>query len=193
MKSWLLLALSVLNISWNDANDSDNSLPCEFYDSIDISAGIRHSNESITYNEMEFTPDNYGIVDYRFVNGAERVTVQPYHRGCPCGIRKCTRLCCPYGSALIGLKYIENTLQLSCENHDSAKNPQIVVFDQNTHAKTHRLEEDYVLLERPTCKQHYTAAGNFKFTDVSIFFIRFHCDYLKLHLLLTEWRTFIRR
>lgn len=72
-------------------------IPCEFYDSTAIDGGRRLSNGSIKHDGVMYNPDQYGTIDYSITDNFEQVSVRNHIRGCVCNMKKCIRLCCPYG------------------------------------------------------------------------------------------------
>lgn len=105
---------------------SSDELPCDFYDSINITEGVHHPNESITFNGTEYNDNNYARINYDVVNGT-RMEVRPYFRGCPCKIKPCVRLCCPYG---MFAKFDLSTISCDDEN-ETAKKFEIKMSDEN--------------------------------------------------------------
>lgn len=86
----LLIGIGLLNGYYVIA--TSNELPCQFIDSIDISEGALQPNQSIVYDGVEFTPADYAEVDYDLINGVERISTQPYARGCLCNRKPCIRV-----------------------------------------------------------------------------------------------------
>lgn len=72
-------------------------IPCELYDSTVIDGGRRLSNGSIKYDGVMYNPDQYATIDSSIIDDFEIVSVKNHIRGCVCNIKKCIRLCCPYG------------------------------------------------------------------------------------------------
>lgn len=104
---------------------SSNELPCHFYDSINITDGVHHPNQSITFNGIEYTDNHYARIDYDVVNRTQTI-VRPYFRGCSCKVRPCVRLCCPYGM------FAEfNLSTISCDENEAAKKFEIKMSDEN--------------------------------------------------------------
>lgn len=78
----------------NKQSQSDSSnTTCDFFDTIDITAGVRHENGSITYDNVEYRRDKYQNYTYIMVNG-EKVPAQQHLRGCLCQIKICVRVNC---------------------------------------------------------------------------------------------------
>lgn len=105
----------------------DGQLPCDFRDSVNITGGIRHPNKSISFDNTVFSFSEYATVHY-VLNGKERVQTEPHIRGCPCKIRKCIRLCCPYGSFV---KSTAEDYSIECSENEAAKNFEVQMLDTN--------------------------------------------------------------
>lgn len=75
-----------------------SNLPCNFYDSINITDGTLHPNQSIIFNGIEYPSHQYAIVNHYLDNELQRKIVKAYVRGCVCNIRFCIRFCCPFGT-----------------------------------------------------------------------------------------------
>ncbi|XP_058054277.1 G-protein coupled receptor Mth2-like [Anopheles bellator] len=71
-----------------------NSLPCDFIDSVNITAGERLANGDIRHDGVVYNSTFYRTIDYDYVDFASRRYVAPYVRGCLCAVRICVRLCC---------------------------------------------------------------------------------------------------
>lgn len=73
-------------------------IPCAFYDSTMIDYGRHLNNGSIKYDGVMYNPDQYGTIYHSLTNNDfEKVSVKNEIRGCVCSVKKCIRLCCPYG------------------------------------------------------------------------------------------------
>lgn len=73
-------------------------IPCEFYDSTTIGHGRHLNNGSIKYNGVMFNPDQYGTIDHSITNNNFEIVYDKNRiRGCVCNVKKCIRICCPYG------------------------------------------------------------------------------------------------
>lgn len=115
MKSTTILIAFCITSSY--AVPSEQKLPCDYLDSINITNGIRHENKSISFEGVEYTNHLYAEVDFVIENRANeslRVPVQPYLRGCLCKIKKCIRLCCP-------IDHYYNNSSGICFRNESAK------------------------------------------------------------------------
>lgn len=156
---WSML-IGFFCISVNEAFLIDRQLPCDFVDSIDISTGIPYTNKSIIFNGMIFPEDQYAKVNYVLKNGTKPIIVEPYVRGCPCNIRPCVRLCCPFGTFV---KIMTSDGKFECSEHDSAWSFGVDVIDKNN--QTEIFEQHFGFVDR-ICKLHFYA-DVFKITNVN--------------------------
>lgn len=170
---WRIL-IGIFCINSNEAFFIDRELPCQFVDSIDISAGVYHPNNSITFRGMLFPEHEYAKVNYILNDGIRPVIVEPYVRGCPCNIKPCIRLCCPFGytSPEGSLKCIHNETNTWSTLHSD-------IIRENNQSKVLDLSQNFGFVER-ICKLHYYA-DDFKIQNVSnsfdeIFFFLFTND-----------------
>lgn len=151
---FLSLLLPLLCVDWIQA--FLNELPCDFLDSIDISNGILLANKSIIYSGIEYQVRNYGRINYNVNNELEPITVESYYfRGCPCQIKSCIRLCCPYGSFVDAIGYFEDEQPqpIYCRNHSAARNVMAEIQYENNQSKTLNLDEHFAYVNR-ICKRH---------------------------------------
>lgn len=163
MKFWLLLLL-LQCVDWIQA--FFHELPCNFLDSIDISNGIMQANNSIIYSGVEYQVENYGRINYILNDELKPITVKPYFRGCPCQIKSCIRLCCPYGSFVDTIEFIKDQQQqnINCRNHSAARNVMAEILHESNQSKTLNLDENFTYVNR-ICKTHYYA-DEFNITEV---------------------------
>lgn len=82
---WLILEIPVLHATINEASPNQ-TLPCDFLDSYNITDGIRHENGSISFEGVDYPSDLYAAVNYQVVLGRNK-SFEPYVRGCLCKIR----------------------------------------------------------------------------------------------------------
>lgn len=128
------------------------SLPCDYHDSIDITNGTKHPNNSISLNGHEFQPDHYAKINYKVENG-KRVRTNPVTRGCPCLIRPCTRLCCPYGTYSI----LEGTDITGCTEHDPSMKFEIILQFHNGTQNDHFDGVQHFGFANRICEHHFFA------------------------------------
>lgn len=77
---WVLLGVLLVQINISAAS-LNQTLPCEFLDSKNISAGVRHEDGSISFEGVDFPKSLYAEVDYDVIGG-QKVPVKPHLRGC---------------------------------------------------------------------------------------------------------------
>lgn len=160
---FILLAL-LCCVFYTEASLRRLNLPCHFIDSIDISSGILQSNKSILFNGMEFPEDQYAEVNYVLRNGSKPIVVKPYFRGCPCHIKTCIQLCCPYGSFE---ESVQENGDIICRKYEAAKNIQSKILFENNRTEIVNLEQQFTFIDR-LCKRQYFAS-EFQITDVNNF------------------------
>lgn len=80
----LFLVFGLINSIW-----SSDKLPCDFEDSIDLYDKLEKGNVEISENCVATL--NYTIQD------GNRINRDQYPRGCPCCVKRCIRLYCPFG------------------------------------------------------------------------------------------------
>lgn len=120
--------LRIFWIGFVISTGSATELPCDFYDSINITGGIQHTNQSITFNGIEYASKQYAPLNYDFVNGTQ-VRVKTYLRGCSCEIKTCVRLCCPFGT-YVSFEFQSSAIK-SCDKDEAAKQFNIKMMDIN--------------------------------------------------------------
>lgn len=168
------------------------SLPCNFIDSIDISGGNLQSNRSIFFNEIEFSEENYAEVNYILRNGTTSTIVKPYFRGCPCNIKTCIRLCCPFGSFAFNLT---SNGEFTCSKNETAKNIKSqILYENNNRTEILNLPKHFSFIDR-ACKRHFFA-DFFQITNVKIkktqqYFNQLFYLFNWIFCFLSEWKYFI--
>lgn len=129
-----------------------SQLNCDFLDSINITDGVSLPNKSILFNDMEFQPHHYAEIDH-FVSNETKTEVPKHIRGCPCHIRSCVRLCCPYGT-------FADEDNVVCEKDEGFKNVTYDVhFGNNGENKTIKLAEHFGFVGK-ICDDLYYADKN---------------------------------
>lgn len=164
---WGLIVITQL-ISIN-CERLNNQLPCDFLDSINITDGIHRNDQSITFNNITFTRDQYGYVNE---NGTDR----SYPRGCICNLKQCVRLCCSYGEILT------SDPQKRCQPHYKATDfeDEVLTDDETTKNQFKNKRFSYVH-DRP-CIQ-VISADDYRITKVYLNFIIFclsNCSLVRL-------------
>lgn len=74
--------------------------PCSFFDTINITDGIKYSNGSISYNGITYKSNQYKTFNYIYLQHDIRKSSIPHIRGCFCYHRICIKSCCPKGYIL---------------------------------------------------------------------------------------------
>lgn len=93
----ITLAVIIPFVSTN--GNSSTTLPCEYHDSINITAG-QHNGSKIVFDGITFGPDQYATVGFVLNKQSKLVTAASHVRGCICNIKLCIRTCCPHGHLL---------------------------------------------------------------------------------------------
>lgn len=68
--------------------------PCSPFDTINITAGTKNSDDSITHNGITYEKNEYAYYNYIFKNQSHKIKVPKHIRGCICLHRICVRSCC---------------------------------------------------------------------------------------------------
>lgn len=71
--------------------------PCSFYDTVNITDGVKNSDGSVSYEGITYLLDQYKSYDYIYKGPNVRKNVTSHLRGCICQHRICIRSCCPKG------------------------------------------------------------------------------------------------
>lgn len=99
-------------------NISAEELPCEIFESKNISAGHRFENETILYAGIYYPREQYARINYMFDRNATRIEVEPYVRGCICKFKDCVRFCCPPGYKKVGRNCKKSDIVATELTHD---------------------------------------------------------------------------
>lgn len=78
----------------NYYKDEENTMPCNHFNTINITDGIKNSDYSITHRGITYSPNHYRKFDYIYKNQKTKILVENHTRGCICFYRKCIRSCC---------------------------------------------------------------------------------------------------
>lgn len=195
-----LILLVVLKLS-NASFLLGRELPCHFYDSINITDGVHHANQSITFHGIEYPPEQYVEVNYILINGARPVKVTPYIRGCLCSIRACVRLCCPYGSFVTKIN-TENGIK--CRESESVKPIESEIITGYNETSIVNLDKHFAYIDR-ICNLHSVANDDLKIHKVSIVtliqnrsrnlihFVYFRMDLFRISLVRTNIMDIVSR
>lgn len=124
-------------------------LPCHYYDSINITNGIWHQNNSVSFDNTEFPHDQYAEVNYT-LDGAKKDT-DPHFRGCLCNIKPCLRLCCS------NKQYDKGTVVLDDECNEALIQLEGDIRNESYKYISLILDHRVVYFSNHTCKQFYFA------------------------------------
>lgn len=151
----LALAIVIISFLWKQTNGFflEPDLPCDFLDAINITDGVRLENGIILHDGVQYPKDQYAEVNYILENGGTRVPVKSYMRGCLCNIKKCIRLCCPYG------QFVDLSIQVGkkCRPDDAAKNFESEIEGNNQELSTVKLHDHFGYVDDRPCEQFYNA------------------------------------
>lgn len=146
MRPWIIVLIALTAINCSVAGDK---LPCDFFESKNISSGVRQSDDSIFFDGVIYRKDQYATVDYVLDKG-QSTAANPHIRGCICNIQPCLRLCCPLGSIH---KRVNGTMV--CHEHAAAKNFEHEVLHENNDTEILRLDDHFAYVEGHPCKSMF--------------------------------------
>lgn len=161
------LLIASICLKWCAAFHFDRQLPCHLYDSINITGGIPHANQSITFNNMIFPFDQYATVEFALNGELKPVRTEPHTRGCPCNLRTCIRLCCPYGSFVERIGFED--YKIFCEENPAAKNLQIEMLDTDNQTVTVNIDQYYGYVDNLCTAFYIPEDFEFKLNKVNIY------------------------
>lgn len=123
-------------------------LPCYFFDSINITDGLRQLDESIRFDGIDFPRHQYSVLNY-IVDDGERIATKPYIRGCLCNIKPCFRLCCSN-------QLIEDSTNILDDNcNEELTQMEGEVFDEVKIFVNLVLDTQPIHVKQRTCKQFF--------------------------------------
>ena len=103
-------------------------LPCDFYESENITDGTDLKNGSYSFNGHMFHNGSYGYTDIIFLHNKTKKTVEEHLRGCLCGFeasKPCVSSCCPENyikkNDLSPCEPFNHTLMINTTNNDRYK------------------------------------------------------------------------
>lgn len=155
----LFLLVSLSSVGWTSAI---KDLPCHFFDSKNITGGIKQSDDSIIFDGIIYPNDQYATVNYE-LNKGKNTVVTPYIRGCTCNIKPCLRLCCPLGK----IHKKENGTMV-CRDHEAARNFKSEVLHDNNETKILNLDDHFAYVDGHPCKTMYIE-DDYQITHVRVF------------------------
>lgn len=157
----ILRTILLVTIAWKWSNAQ---LPCHFDDSVNITAGDPEDGDSIRFNNMLYPNGTYAEIDYTITNGTSQPAAA-HIRGCPCLIRPCVRLCCPYGSFVSNKSTDENII---CEKYDGLYKGIFGNLTDNNHNITINFDDHFAYLDRSFDKNFF--AEMFQLSKVKYLF-----------------------
>lgn len=149
-----------------------NKLPCEYFESVDISDGTLADDGSVTLEHMTFSPEQYNIISYEIKNGNIRKSVSPHRRGCVCNRQACVRLCCKIGQLFVA--------GMGCVEHKDAAAANISMNvrtkgDQLRHA---HLSDHFAYVSGKSCPEYYALTQPYELNHVrEIFACKRHSSF----------------
>lgn len=159
----LFLLIGLLLINWPNVNAQTNELPCDFLDSVNITGGIYQSDNSILFDGIEFSVEQYAELNYTLDRGTKTIPVESYIRGCLCDRVLCVRLCCPLGTANRRTKG-----GLNCVPHDDANDLDHDIIDENNATIPTQIDQFFSITHSLPCKMMYISDNDFQITHVII-------------------------
>lgn len=150
----LLCAMSIESAS--------EELPCHFLDSVNITDGYRQSDDSIFFEGVVYPEDKYATINFILKDGSERITVDPYIRGCTCAVTSCLRLCCAPGT-----QWTRVNGTGFCEVHEEARNFEGEMINEENDIQSVIFDYHFAFVHGKPCRFLYVE-NNFKVTHVRI-------------------------
>ncbi|XP_017057711.1 G-protein coupled receptor Mth isoform X2 [Drosophila ficusphila] len=96
------LLLLAAQKTWADIPD------CDFFDTVDISAGQRLPNGSYLYDGLLIPAHLTGSYDFKLLPDDSKEEVKSHVRGCVCKLKPCVRFCCPHDHLIDGVECHES-------------------------------------------------------------------------------------
>nr|XP_044250755.1 probable G-protein coupled receptor Mth-like 3 [Drosophila takahashii] len=149
--------------------ETNGEIPgCDFYDTVDISAGEKLTNGSYLFEGLLIPVCLWSEYDYKLLPGGSKESVGRHVRGCVCKLRTCIRFCC-----------LENHKTLNGVCHGDMTMDEInkidpyvnVTFSNGTVAKKH-FKEDLILqydLPKPCENEMHYIDHEMLFNDFTLF------------------------
>jgi len=109
-----VLAVSLIVLPKTKADIYD----CDFFDTVDISAGQRFPNGSYLYDGLLIPAELTGIYNSRILPDESKEKVESHIRGCVCKLKTCVRFCCPHNHIMRGGVCSKNMTEEELEEHD---------------------------------------------------------------------------
>lgn len=99
----IVIFIAVVVVLKQFALNPADKLPCTYFESINITDGVRQPNGDIIHKNIVYPKDQYAEVNTVLVDvydnntskgNSEFIKVPSYYRGCLCNRKKCMRICC---------------------------------------------------------------------------------------------------
>lgn len=137
-----------------------NTLPCEYFESVDISAGTLTDDGTITLEHMTFRPEHYSVISYEIKNGNIRKSVKPHRRGCVCNRQACVRLCCKIGQLFVD--------GMGCVEHEAAaaRNISLDIRIKGNGLKRAHLSDHFAYVSGKSCPEYYALTHPYELNHV---------------------------
>lgn len=138
----------------------ENKLPCDYFQSVDISSGSMANDGSITMAHMTFPPEQYSIISYEIKNGNIRESVSPHRRGCACNRHACVRLCCKIGQLFVA--------GMGCVKHEAAAaaNISMKIRTNDDQLKLAQLSDHFAYVSGKSCPEYYALTQPYELNQV---------------------------
>lgn len=145
-----------------------SDLPCNFLDSVNITDGVRLKNNRILYNGVEYPQNQYAKVNYTLKNGNISEPSEPYIRGCLCNIKRCIRLCCPYG------QFVDTSIKVGkkCRVDEAAKNFESEIEETDGKISKIMFDDHFGYVDDRPCPQFFSIEHNYTLLHVSCLELR---------------------
>lgn len=152
----ILIGLARIN-----AKFINGKLPCDYFDSINISHGVKQ-NQSIKFDGIEYREDQYAEINYVIINEVHK-QVKPYFRGCICNIVDCIQFCCPPGTYADFMTIKSKPGSTICNNNHT-ESPD---FDHSIE-KYKKEQKNFKFIHNMPCNEHFFEE-EYKINSVSIY------------------------
>lgn len=159
-----LLYLIGFVVNWCSVLASSTELPCNFFDSVNITSGNELSNKSIMFDGIEYPEGQYAKLNYVLNDGTAPTSVHSHIRGCLCNRKPCIRLCCPFGKF-----YSNENGREECHSSERATNIEGEILDHNNQTKYVKLNEKLSIVDRVPCSGVFSVRGDYQIQHVRHF------------------------
>lgn len=144
----------------------NDTLPCRFFEAMNITDGVKAFDGSIVYDHMEFPVGSYATINYELLPSVKdnvtyytRQSTPEYIRGCVCNRRDCIRLCCSKGKIFTSK---------GCVKHSKADEIVFPIRMTSNHYETVVLNKHFHYVTGSTCAETtFGYEGEFELDRVS--------------------------